>query len=395
MELKEQVEQGLAKISEQISQVEAKQAEEIKNVGSAHEETVNQLKSLVERAEQLKERMDSLEKAGNRKEGAKTFRGELASQIEAHKSQLQELKNNSRSFRMELKTANDPMTTGNTYTNEVVESDRLPGIFFDPDRATHVRQFLSQASTTSDNVRYVRETAYTDGTDVQTEGSAKGISDFSLQAYDAPVRTIASYIRLSRQMLDDTAFLTSYINQRLPKKLFVDEDNQILYGNGSGENLEGITAVAQAYAGITGMSIVSRFDALVNAISQVRTDNGEYQASAVMLNPEDFYIMLVEKDNENRYYFPDAVRFGGQPPRVAGVPIITNTAVTADDFIVGDFNLGATLALREGVSLQFFEQDQDNVIKNLVTVRVEERLALPIHNPNAFVYGDFTTALGS
>jgi len=153
--------------------------------------------------------------------------------------------------------------------------------------------------------------------------------------------------------------------------------------------------VAQSFAAITGLSLVSRFDALVNSISQVRTDNGEYQASAIMLNPEDYYIMLVEKDNENRYYFPDAVRFGGQPPRVAGVPVITNTAVTADDFIVGDFNLGATMALREGVSLQFFEQDQDNVIKNLVTVRVEERLALPIHNPNAFVYGDFTTALAS
>jgi len=277
----------------------------------------------------------------------------------------------------------------------VIESDRLPGVYFDPDRATHVRQFLTQTSTTSDNVRYVQETGYTDGTDVQAEGAAKGVSDFSLEAKDAPVRTIASYIRVSRQMLDDTAFLTSYINQRLPKKLFLEEDDQILYGNGSNENLEGITAVAQSFSAITGLSLVSRFDALVNSISQVRTDNGEYQASAIMLNPEDYYIMLVEKDNENRYYFPDAVRFGGQPPRVAGVPVITNTAVAADDFIVGDFNLGATMALREGVSLQFFEQDQDNVIKNLVTVRVEERLALPIHNPNAFVYGDFTTALAS
>lgn len=394
MDIKEQVEAGLEKISEQIAQVEAKQAEEIRNVGTAHEETVSQMKSLVERADALKERMDSLEKAGNRKESG-SFKNELSAELESHTAQLQELKNNGRGFRMDLKTANDPMTTGNTYTGEVIESDRLPGVYFDPDRATHVRQFLTQTSTNSDNVRYVQETGYTDGTAPQTEGSDKGVSDFSLEAKDAPVRTLASYIRVSRQMLDDTAFLTSYINQRLPKKLFLEEDDQILYGNGSGDNLEGITEVAQSFSAITGLSLVSRFDALVNSISQVRTDNGEYQASAIMLNPEDFYIMLVEKDNENRYYFPDAVRFGGQPPRVAGVPVITNTAVTADDFIVGDFNLGATMALREGVSLQFFEQDQDNVIKNLVTVRVEERLALPIHNPNAFVYGDFTTALSS
>ena len=394
MDIKEQVEAGLAKISEQIAQVEAKQAEEIRNVGTSHEETVSQMKNLVERADALKDRIDEMEKSSNRKESG-SFKNELAMELESHKSQLNELKTNGRGFRMDLKVANDPMTTGNTYTGEVIESDRLPGVYFDPDRATHVRQFLTQTSTTSDNVRYVQETAYTDGTATQTEGSDKGISDFSLEAKDAPVRTIASYIRVSRQMLDDTAFLTSYINQRLPKKLFLEEDDQILYGNGSGDNLEGITAVAQSFAAITGLSLVSRFDALVNSISQVRTDNGEYQASAIMLNPEDYYIMLVEKDNENRYYFPDAVRFGGQPPRVAGVPVITNTAVTADDFIVGDFNLGATMALREGVSLQFFEQDQDNVIKNLVTVRVEERLALPIHNPNAFVYGDFTTALAS
>ena len=394
MDIKEQVEAGLAKISEQIAQVEAKQAEEIRNVGTSHEETVAQMKNLVERADALKDRIDEMEKSSNRKESG-SFKNELAMELESHKSQLNELKTNGRGFRMDLKVANDPMTTGNTYTGEVIESDRLPGVYFDPDRATHVRQFLTQTSTTSDNVRYVQETAYTDGTATQTEGSDKGISDFSLEAKDAPVRTIASYIRVSRQMLDDTAFLTSYINQRLPKKLFLEEDDQILYGNGSNENLEGITAVAQSFAAITGLSLVSRFDALVNSISQVRTDNGEYQASAIMLNPEDFYIMLVEKDNENRYYFPDAVRFGGQPPRVAGVPVITNTAVAADDFIVGDFNLGATMALREGVSLQFFEQDQDNVIKNLVTVRVEERLALPIHNPNAFVYGDFTTALAS
>lgn len=392
MELKEQVEAGLAKISEQIATVEAKQAEEIKNIGSTHEETAAQMKGLLERADQLKDRLDTLEKAGNRKE-ATSFKSELSAKIQDHQSELAELKRNGRSFRMELKVANDPMTTGNTFTNEVIESDRLPGVFFDPERPTHVRQFLTQASTTSDNVRFVRETAYTDGTDVQTEGSAKGISDFSLQAYDAPVRTIASYLRISRQMLDDTAFLTSYINQRLPKKLFIDEDSQILYGDGTGENLNGLTNQAQAWAQITGMDIVGKFDRVVNGISQVRTDNGEYNATAVMLNPEDFYIMLVEKDSENRYYFPESVRFGGQPPRIAGVPVITNTAITAGDFLIGDFNLGATLALREGVSLQFFEQDQDNVTKNLVTVRVEERLALPVHNPNAFVYGDFSTAL--
>ena len=163
MDIKEQVEAGLAKISEQIAQVEAKQAEEIRNVGTAHEETVAQMKNLVERADALKSRIDEMEKSSNRKESG-SFKNELAMELESHKSQLNELKTNGRGFRMDLKVANDPMTTGNTYTGEVIESDRLPGVYFDPDRATHVRQFLTQTSTTSDNVRYVQDTGYTDGT---------------------------------------------------------------------------------------------------------------------------------------------------------------------------------------------------------------------------------------
>jgi HK97 family phage major capsid protein len=394
MEIKEQLEAGLAKISEQIASVEAKQAEEIKNVGDAHKETTDSLKNLTERAEGLQNRLDEMEKASNRADGrVKTFKSSLIEGISGASEKLSGLIKDGKPFRIELKDTD--MTTGNAYTGEVIESDRLQGVFFDPDRPTHVRQFLSQTSTSSNNVRYVQESSYTDGTAPQSEGAEKGQSKFALTAKDAPVRTIASYLRLSKQMLDDTPFLTSYINQRAPKKLFLEEDEQILYGDGTGENIEGITTVAQSWAAIAGFSNVNRFDALVNGISQVRTDNGEYNASAVMINPEDFYIALVEKDAEERYYFPDAVRFGGQPPRVAGVPIVANTAIEKGDFLIGDFNMGATMALRQGVSLQFFEQDQDNVITNQITVRIEERFALPVHNPNAFVYGDFATAIGS
>ena len=391
MDIKEQIETGLKSISDEIKNLEEKQAEEIRNLGSTHKETSDQIKTLVERADSMKERLDNLEVSSNRiKQDARSFKSELNETLEKEQENLRNLKDSGRGFRIELK--NDPMTTGNSYTGEVIASDRLNGIFSDPDRVVHVRQFLSQASTTSDTIRYVRETAYTNGTAMQVEGSDKGNSSFTLQAYDAPVRTLASYLRISRQALDDTAFLSSYITQKMPNKLYLVEDNQILYGDNTGENLQGITEVAQAFSAISGLSLVSKFDALVNAISQVRTDNGEYQANAIMLNPEDFYIMLSEKDNESRYLFPDAVRFGGTAPRVAGVPIIQNTAVAKDDFIVGDFASGATLVNRQGVSLQFFEQDQDNVKKNLVTVRIEERLALPVHNPNAFVYGDFTAA---
>jgi len=387
MDITEQLEKGLANITAQLDTFQAKQEEEIKTLGTSHDETISTIKALTERADQLKDRLDTVEKNTNRIPAEKkTFASSLAKQIEENKDQIERLAKNGTRFNMEIKT---PMTTGANYTGEVIESDRLAGVYFDPDRPTHVRQFIPQASTDSNNVRYVVEESYTDGTAMQEEGYEKGQSSFKLKSVDAPVETIASYIRLSRQMLDDTAFLTSYINQRLPKKLFLEEDAQVLYGDGASPNLEGITEVAQAF-NKGSFSIGNKFDTLIAAISQARTVSGEYMANGILVNPSNWYEMLLEKDQEGRYLFPDAVRFGGQPPRVGGVPIFQSTAVTADDFIVGDWAMGATMAVRQGVSLTFHEEDQDNVIKNLITVRIEERLALPIHNPNAFVYGTFT-----
>jgi HK97 family phage major capsid protein len=75
------------------------------------------------------------------------------------------------------------------------------------------------------------------------------------------------------------------------------------------------------------------------------------------------------------------------------VPIIANTAVTLGDFLVGDFASGVQLFDRLQANIRFFEQDEDNATKNLVTVVAEERLALPIYRPTAFIYGNFATAL--
>jgi hypothetical protein len=68
-----------------------------------------------------------------------------------------------------------------------------------------------------------------------------------------------------------------------------------------------------------------------------------------------------------------------------------NSTALADKFIVGDRNY-ATIAVRAGISVRFYDQDQDNAIKNLVTVVIEERLALVVKRTDAFIYGDFSDA---
>jgi HK97 family phage major capsid protein len=283
------------------------------------------------------------------------------------------------------------MTPAGNLTGEVVAPDRVPGIIFDPDRAEHVRDFIPTASTTSDTIYYVREEAYDDYTAPVTPGNAKPQSEFDLKQFEAPVRDIATFIRLHRNMLNDINGMTGYITTRMPKKLKLVEDAQILYGDGNAPNLKGITEEAQAYVDTLADANVNRFDVLVKAIAQARND--EYRANAVMINVADWYNLLLLKDEDGQYLMPEAYRFGAVAPRIAGVPLIGTTAITAGDFLVGDFGLGVQVFDREQSNIRFFEQDADNVTKNLVTVRVEERLALPVYRPKAFVYGNFAAAL--
>jgi HK97 family phage major capsid protein len=297
-----------------------------------------------------------------------------------------------KSLQMLLKNGNT-MLPQNNLVGEVVPSQYVPGIIFDPDRAVHVRDFIPTATTTSDNIRYTRETLFTDYTGMVTPGSAKPKNEFVLSAINAPVETIAAFVVVHNNMLDDVPGMTGYLTARLPKKIKLKEDQQILYGTGNSPQLEGITTIAQAYVDTLADANVNRFDVLTKAIAQVRAD--EYQANAIMINVSDWYNLLLLKDQDGQYLMPEAFRFGAQAPRIAGVPLIGTTAITAGDFLVGDFAMGTQIFDRQQVNIRFFEQDSDNVQKNLTTVRVEERLTLANYRPSAFVYGNFAAALAS
>ena len=403
MEVKELLETKLNKLGEDIdAKINAATETQKTNLyGELDKLKANELTALTTNYAEIQKQLDAISVKTNRIAGAergKTF-GEIFTEklnndaafkaFRARSAKSAQIDFNGVSM---FSKAGDMSTSGNL-TGDVIAPDRIPGIIFDPDRAQHVRDFIPTASTSSNVVYYVRESAFEDNTATVGESSTKPQSDFDLTQEEAPVRKIATYVRMSEEMLNDVAGMTGYLTARLPKKLRLIEDNQILYGNGLGQNLEGITEVASAYVDSLADANVNRFDVLVKAIAQVRAD--EYFANAIMVNPADWYNLLLIKSAEGDYLMPESARFGGQAPRVAGVPIIANTAVTSGDFLVGDFAQGVQLFDRLQSNIRFFDQDQDNAIKNLVTVVAEERLALATYRPTAFVYGTFAAALAN
>jgi HK97 family phage major capsid protein len=171
------------------------------------------------------------------------------------------------------------------------------------------------------------------------------------------------------------------------------EDSQILYGSGIGQNLHGVATDGSAYVNVPFGTLINRFDVLAAAV--VQTTKDEYTPNAILINPSDYLRLVSVKETTGAYALPSYVSMAGGQMFILGVPVYSINAVTAGDFFVGDWALGTQLFVRQGVTLEFFEQDADNVTKNFVTVRVEERIALAVYNSKALVYGTFAAALAS
>lgn len=293
-------------------------------------------------------------------------------------------KGHSQSARFEIKA---DMTVGADFTGEVIAADRVPGYKFDPTRPVHIRQLLSIGSTQSDVVRYVKESGYTNAAAITAEGATLAQSDFDMTAVNANVKKIGTYFRISEEMLADTPQLTSYLSARAPEKLLEVEDSNILTGN----DLGGIINSAPAFAAgdyVDTVEAANQFDVIVASLNQLALLN--YNADTILLNPTDFHKILLLKDTTNNY-LKDQV-YGGLTPVFMGVRVVLNSAITAGDFLIGNFSVGTQLWVRQGVNVEFFREDGTNVRDGFVTVRVSERIALTNYLPNAFVKGTFATA---
>jgi HK97 family phage major capsid protein len=360
--------------------------------GKADEMLKSEISNL---ANKFNERLDEMEVANKKNLEAKanenlTFKGGLMKQI--NDGAIENIvKGNSRSASFQVKA---DMTVGADFTGEVIPADRVAGYKFDPTRPVHIRQLIPQGSTSSDVIRFVKESGYSNGAATAAEGATLAQSDFDMTASDSNVRKIGTYFRISEEMLADTPQLTSYISARAPEKLLNVEDTQILSGNGTAPNLSGIITDAADFDTSSGgqfyqsVESANEFDVLVASLNQLALSN--YQASYILLHPTDFHKILLLKDSQNNY-LKDQV-YSGLQPNFMGVPVIINNAISAGSFLCGNFNVGSQLWIRDNVNVEFFREDGTNVRDGFVTVRVSERIALTNYLPNAFVNGSFSTA---
>ena len=266
----------------------------------------------------------------------------------------------------------------------VVEPQRQPGILVKPKQRLFIRDLIAPGRTTSPAIFWVQQTGFTNAAKVVPENTAKPYSDIAFTTKITPVTTIAHMFKASKQILDDFTQLMSLIDTEMQFGLKYVEEQEILFGDGTGAHLTGIVPQATAYSATGIPAGATAIDALRWAMLQAQL--ARVPASGHVLHFTDWTKIEMAKDTLGRYIIGNPQ--GTTEPTLWGLPVVaTEISAFLGKFMTGAFRNGAQLFDREDANVVISSENSDDFEKNMISVRCEERLALAVYKPEAFIYG--------
>lgn len=343
----------------------AKAHAQIETIVAANEKMENRLREFEQQLDRAS--------AGGRGDAPKSAGQQLA-ESETLKAFL--AKRSQSSVRMEINSVDlDTTLITPQRDREIVRPER--------ERMT-IRDLLSVGQTTSNSIEYVRQSGFTNAAKFVSEGAQKPYSDLAYELKTTNVRTLAHLFKVTRQAWDDAAVLRSDIDNEGRYGLDVVEEGAILEGDGAGQNLLGLIPQADTFD--RGVSGDSKLDTILRAKTQVRLNF--YEPNGLVIHPADYEEMMLTKATDAGVYVFGDPRSGGEP-NPWGMSVVVTTAIDEGDFLIGDFRRAATIYDRMGTEVLISSENADDFEKNMLTVRIEKRLALAVKRPNAMVSGSF------
>lgn len=337
-----------------------------------------------------KARLDELEQKSARHRGGDDRPESLGAQfIRAKADDLARVASDRGKTSMEVKATLTSATTdaaGSVGGLIVPQRDQIVGM---PRRRLTIRNLLDVRNATSGSVEYPRQVGRPDGADMVAEGVLKPESDMQFELATVPMRVIAHWTKASRQVLDDIPQLQGMIDSELIYGLALKEEAELLYGDGTGQHLDGMVSQATTFADAAGVGAANEIDVIGLAILQATLT--DVPPDGIAMHPADWWRMRLAKGDDGKYLLGDPGVVVA--PSLFGLPIVPTTAMTARKFLVGSFG-SQVLYDRWAARVEVGFEGQD-FTKNLVTVLAEERVGFACTQPQAMIYGDFDTALGS
>lgn len=354
-----------------------------------HDEVKAGLKSLTEKAGEHTARLDEMEQKNARRGGGDpTAPVSLGARFIEQDGVKNFAARNQRHDRFAFETK-ATITTATTdaagSAGAAIQPFRDPNIVPLVQRRPVVRSLLPIIQMSGGSVEVVRQAGRTNNAAPVAEGVLKPQSDMQLGLETVPARVIAHWMKASRQVLDDLPQLRGLIDTELLDGLALAEETQLLNGSNTGQNLDGLVPNATAYASPFTVANPTMLDTVGLALLQSAL--AEFPANGIIMHPSDWTRITLLKDGDGNYIMGTPGSAIAQ--RLWGLPVITTQAMTVDKFLVGDFPRAATLYDRWSARVEIATENEDDFVKNLVTILAEERLALAIKQSKAMTYADF------
>jgi len=280
-------------------------------------------------------------------------------------------------------------------TGTVIEPDKDAEISRPALRTTFIENIANVVPTDSDSVKYTEVLGTTGAPATTAEVATIPQVDRTFGVVSVPLQKIAGISKHSNELLKYGPELVAVLKDMLAIDLNLVVDGQLLSGNGTAPNLQGVLGVAEVLdATAIGAQVVANanlFDVLRIAMTKIATaGKGKYMANYIVLNPTDAEELDLTKNANGDYIMPSFVAAGGQT--IKGARVIENTGITAGTFLIGDFRY-LNIRPNGGVEVDFSNSDSDDFQKGIVAIRMQRYLAAYVKNNDsaAFMTGTIAT----
>ena len=320
--------------------------------------------------------------------GAKTLKDALVKTYTDNVKQISESIEKGSRITLDVKV---DTTIDGDYDGNVALSVLEPGVNRISRPIRRIREISNVGSTTSKFVTYIQQTQNVtpgEGTLWVNEAGPKFNGQVKYEEISEEVKKIAAYIKVSKEMLADLAFVRSEINTELMEAIEQNIDFSLVNGAG-GVDLNGLLGnipnfSAGTFAGtIPGANIMDLI-----RICKAQIEAANFVPTHVVLNPEDVAKIELTKTSTGEYTYP---AFWDANMRVAGLVVVSSNNITAGTMIVGDFTK-FNIKFREDMNMSV-GYENDDFTRNMVTILCEARLVSYIkgNDVNAFVESDIAT----
>ncbi|MEV7011654.1 phage major capsid protein [Streptosporangium sp. NPDC051022] len=270
-------------------------------------------------------------------------------------------------------------------------------------RPGRVRDLFPAVRTTKNLIYFMRQTGFLNnarpvpervaaddvspatGLDTDRFGRAPR-SKSSFKGFRAPIVNIRHMQDAHKNVLDDEPQLRDLLDRDMIDGVKMEEDWQILWGDGDGDNIEGLfnTPGVQQYAG-------RNTDRRSAQIRRAATQSllAWFQPTGVVLHPYDWEELELEQDKNGAYVLAVSVALGGDKT-VWRMKVVDTTAMAQNKFVLGSWGYGAKLFDRAETTVSVSTENADNVERSAVTIVAESRVGMAVTRPESFVIGSFT-----